>query len=87
MSVEILWHSQSNEVLSSAVSLPITHFLLCWGLMTHQPLWVVLHRLPEKRRNEIEEMKEETGRKRNKNEWEETEEIKTFPLYFYLLQG
>ena len=27
------------------------------------------------------------GRKRNGNESEETEEIKTFPLYPYLLQG
>ena len=27
------------------------------------------------------------GRKRNRNESEETEEIKTFPLYPYLLQG
>ena len=34
---------------------------------------------------EIEEMKEEQGRKRNRNEREETE-IKTFPLYLYLLQ-
>ena len=27
------------------------------------------------------------GRKRNRNESEKTEEIKTFPLYPYLLQG
>ena len=31
--------------------------------------------------------REEQGRKRNRNESEETEEIKTFPLYPYLLQG
>ena len=59
--------------------------------MTRQPLWVILCRLPEKGRKEIEEiieeMKEEHGRKRNRNESEETEEIKTFPLYPYLLQG
>ena len=32
-------------------------------------------------------MKEEQGIKRNINESEETEEIKTFHLYPYLLQG
>ena len=31
--------------------------------------------------------REEQGRKRNRNESEETEEIITFPLYPYLLQG
>ena len=31
--------------------------------------------------------REGLGRKRNKSESEETEEIKTFPLYPYLLQG
>ena len=53
--------------------------------MTRQPLWVILCRLPEKGRKDIgeivEEMKEEQGRKRNRNESEETEKIKTFPLY------
>ena len=33
------------------------------------------------------EEREEQGRKRNGNESEEPEEIKTFPLYFYLLLG
>ena len=40
-----------------------------------QPLWVILCCLPEKGRKEIEEiveMKEELGRKRNRNESEET---------------
>ena len=60
--------------------------------MTRQPLWVILCRLPEKGRIEIEETVEEMkkrgkGRKRNRSESEETEEIKTFPLYPYLLQG
>ena len=64
---------------------------LCWGLTTHQPLWVILCRLPEKGRKEIEEIVEEmketireetgTGMKVKK------QEIKTFPLYPYLLQG
>ena len=32
---------------------------LCWGLTTHQPLRVILCRLPEKGRKEIEERVEE----------------------------
>ena len=32
---------------------------LCWGLTTGQPLWVILCRLPEKGRKEIEERVEE----------------------------
>ena len=43
---------------------------LCWGLMTHQPLWVILCCLPEKGRKEIEEteeeMKERDGEEREK---------------------
>ena len=66
-------------------------FLLCWGLTTRQPLWVILYRLPEKGRREIEElvqeMKERDRGERKMNDGEETEEIKTFPLYPYLLQG
>ena len=66
-------------------------FLLCWGLTTRQPLRVILCRLPEKGRKEVEESRgderEGQGRKRNRNESEETEEIKTFPLYPYPLQG
>ena len=34
-------------------------FLLCWGLRTCQPLWVILCLLPEKGRREIEETVEE----------------------------
>ena len=45
---------------------------LCWGLTTHQPLWVILCRLPETGRKEIEEiveeMKENTGKK-EEQEW------------------
>ena len=36
-----------------------TFCLLCWGLTTSQPLWVILCRLPEKGRKEIEEIVEE----------------------------
>ena len=32
---------------------------VCWGLMTCQPLWVILCHLPEKGRKEIEEIVEE----------------------------
>ena len=59
--------------------------------MTCKPLWVILCHLPEKGRKEKEEIAEEwkrgTGNKRKIKESEETEEIKTFPLYPYLLQG
>ena len=34
-------------------------FRLRWGLTKHQPLWVILCRLPEKGRKEIEEIVEE----------------------------
>ena len=40
----------------------------------------------EKRDSRRDE-REGQGRKRSRNESEETEEIKTFPLYPYLLQG
>ena len=32
---------------------------LCWGLTTRQSLWIILCRLPEKGRKEIEEIVEE----------------------------
>ena len=58
---------------------------LCWGLMTREPLCVILCRLPEKWRRQIEEIVEvmnETDRgERKMNENEITEEIKIFPLY------
>ena len=38
---------------------PYKIFWLCWGLTTRQPLWVILCRLPEKGRKEIEEIVEE----------------------------
>ena len=44
--------------------------------MTHQPLWVILCRLPEKERREIEElveeMKERVRGERQMNDSEET---------------
>ena len=74
----------------------VKHLQLDWlielGFTTRHPLWVILCRLPEKGKREIEEiveeMKERDRRERKMNESEETEEIKTFPpLYPYLLQG
>ena len=67
-------------------------FRLSSGLTTHQTLWVILSRLPEKGRREIEEIVEEMkerdrGERKMIHESEETEEIKTFPLYPYQLQG
>ena len=38
-------------------------FWLCWGLTTRQLLWVILCRLPEKGRREIEEIVEEMKEK------------------------
>ena len=53
------------------------------GLNDMSTLWVILCRLSKKGRKEIEERRrderEEQGRKRNMNESEEREEIKTFP--------
>ena len=37
----------------------INTFVLCWGLTTLQPLWVISCRLPEEVRKEIEEIVEE----------------------------
>ena len=41
----------------------------------------------ENRRDSRGDEREGQGRKRKMNESEETEEMKTFPLYHYLLQG
>ena len=61
---------------------------LCCGLT------LVGHFVSSPREETVEEMKERDrdkregqGRKKNRNENEETEEIQTFPLYPYLLQG
>ena len=55
----------------------------CWGLLTRQPLWVILCRLPEKGRKKIEEiveeMKERGREERGTGMSEETEVIKTSP--------
>ena len=51
--------------------------------MTRQPLWVILCRLPEQQRKEIEEIGEEM-KERDREEpvsEREKEEIEIFPLY------
>ena len=63
-------------------------FLNELGFNDTSNLVIILCRLPEKGRREIEEivekMRERDRGKRKMNESEETEEIKTFPLYPYL---
>ena len=63
----------------------------CVGVQRHVnpcgSFCVVSQRKGEKRKNSRRDEREEQGRKRNRNESEETEEIITFPLYPYLLQG
>ena len=57
---------------------------LCWGLTTHQPLWVILCRLPEKRRRDRRDSRgderEGQGRKSKMNESEETEETRNVSI-------
>ena len=48
---------------------------------------LVGHFVSSPREQEKRDEREGQGRKRNRNESEEIEEIKTFPLYPYLLQG
>ena len=38
------------QMIPNSILPRIFFFLLCWGLTTHQPLWVILCRLPEKGR-------------------------------------
>ena len=41
--------------------------ILCWGLTTRQPLWVILCRLPEKgKKGIVEEMKERDREEKGK---------------------
>ena len=61
-------------MLQDVVKVPVSrftcsgiHIVLCWGLTTRQPLWVILCRLPEKGRKEIEEIVEEM-KERNREE-------------------
>ena len=69
-----------------------TYVLIVLGLTTCQPMWVIFMSSPRERekrdrRDSCGDEREGQGRKRNMNVSEETEEIKTSPLYPYLLQG
>ena len=55
--------------------------------MTRQPLWIILSPREGEKRDSKRDEREGQGRKRNRIESEETEEIQTFPLHPYLLQG
>ena len=71
---------------------PLHHLIfdwLSWGLTTHQLLLVILCCVVSQRKGDeiVVEMKERDRGEWKMNESDETEEIKTFPLYPYLLQG
>ena len=54
-----LWVWCVETVRNSRSVISMTTDLLCWGVTTRQPLWVILCRLPEKGRRQIEEIVEE----------------------------
>ena len=60
---------KKRKMFSGAVEFSVLGFFsfffvcVCWGLMTRQPLRVILYHLPEKGRNEIEEIVEEMKKK------------------------
>ena len=43
--------------------------MMCWGLTTRQPLWIILCRLPEKGIEEIVEEMKEGDRETADQEW------------------
>ena len=54
----------TSQVSKNKLKLMVTVMnRLCCGLTTHQPLWVILCRLPEKGRKVIEEIVEEMKEK------------------------
>ena len=80
------------KCLLGILSFTITNWLIVLGFndtSTHEGHFVSSPREREKRdrRESRGDKREGQGRKRNRNESEETEEIKTFPLYPYPLQG
>ena len=58
-----LWSQNIHGMPEGPFSEDLTDWL-CWGLTTRQPLWVILCRLPEKGRKDIEEIVEEMKEKR-----------------------
>ena len=83
------WEMYIMNVLNinSLKELNMLGWLIVLGFNDTSTLVVILCHLPEKGRKEIVEEIKGQGRKRNRNESEETAGIKTFPLYPYLLQG
>ena len=65
-----LMHAFLCSLMRACTALSV-FFLLCWGLTTRQPLRVILCRLPEKGRKEIEERVEETKEKDRRKEEQE----------------
>ena len=80
-----------TQLNKTNISDTIAPFLiwLCWGLMSRQPLWVILCCPREREKKDRRDSRggDTEGRKKKMNEREVTEEIKTLPLYPYLLQG
>ena len=72
------WRYKTEKKTFSCCSPKLLDILidsLCWGLTTHQPLWVILCCLPEKGRKKIvEEMKERAREERGK--WKKEKEQK-----------
>ena len=62
-SLDILCESSAKQMIhmkcQDLFSLKNNIYIMCWGLTTRQPLWVILCRLPEKGRKETEEIAEE----------------------------
>ena len=65
MKCQILF-SRINE--KNITNLSSAETCLCWGLTTHQPLWVILCHLSEKGRREMEEIVEEEMKERDLEE-------------------
>ena len=81
----------ADKVLFSNKNIEFSYFSIVLGVNDTSTLvghFVLSPRGKEKRdrRDSIGDEREVQGRKRKMNESEETEEIKTFPLYPYLLQ-
>ena len=66
-------------------------YWLCWGLTTRQTLWVILCRLPEKGKEEIEEIvqviQERDREDRGTGLKVKKQKKYKHPLYPYQLQG
>ena len=46
---------QFNVITWAGLAVVNSDLCVCWGLTTHQPLWVILCHLPEKGRREIDD--------------------------------